>query len=90
MNVSNEGPDPYRSPAEIGEVTAAAPAKSKLTLIVFGVLFVLGGLGLGAVLTLKREVQEFGEIRRGPPISKDVEIKEELPPSTAPLSDEGN
>ncbi|MEL6111156.1 MAG: hypothetical protein AAFU85_34545 [Planctomycetota bacterium] len=80
--------DPYRSPAEVGQETAGAPAKSKLTLILAGAALVLCGLGLGAAVLLRGPVREFGEMRRARPMPRETEIVEELPPMPARVSDE--
>lgn len=86
--MSTNEPDPYRSPAEVGQESAGIAAKSKLPLILAGTALVLGGLGMGAAFLLMSPIQEFGGMRRARPIPRDTEIKEELPPMPAPVTAE--
>ena len=80
--------DPYRTPAEVGEEATTSKAKSRVIAGAAIVFVLLGGFAIAAVMTLRTKVQEFGEMRRGPPVPRDIEIAtEEDAPSSLPLTD---
>ncbi|MEO1526323.1 MAG: hypothetical protein AAFX06_12865 [Planctomycetota bacterium] len=60
-----ETPDPYRSPAEVGEDTQPTPRTSKTFLLVaaIGGALLIASIGLGFTRTSNR-VEDFGEGRR--------------------------